>query len=308
MSPSSEPRLARWRERVQRTLATGGARVLQWIRSRRLQPDAIGVAVFPDRLLLARVAGGWRHPRIHREVIDLAPVPAGAPAWQAALDALAARVADGTLAGAQVSIVLSSHFVHYALVPWNTLLKSEAEQLAYARQRFVRIYGEAAQAWDLRLSRSGARQSRVACAIAPALRVALDEVMAPLGRRYVSLQPHLMASFNRWHRHLGAQSRWLAVVEPGLVCLALLRQGQWQSVRTMRLGPDGFGQLSELLARERCLVENCDDADLVSVLAAALPAAQALESGPWTVENLKPVVPHRMTPRTDVALAAAMDA
>ena len=285
MSPSSEAGPPRGLENLQRRARTGAARMLQWLKAGQLRSDAVAVALYPDHLQIARLGAGWRRRVRHQETASLTPAPAGAPAWQPAVQALATLVGNGTLARARVSLVLSSHFVHYTLVPWNYLLKSEAEKLAYARQRFVRVHGEAAQGWALRLSHAGAHQSRLACAIPEALLQALDEVMAPLGRRYVSLQPHLMATFNRWSQRLDTQARWLAVAEPGLLCLALLQDGQWQSVRTVRAKDDALGQLPDLLRRESCLVDS--GTERLSVLGVSPAAGKALESGPWQLDPLK---------------------
>lgn len=280
----------------------------QWLRAVQLRPDAMAVALFPDHLQIARLGGGWRRRLKQQETVRLTPAPDGVPAWQPAAEALATLVNNGTLARARVSLVLSGHFVHYTLVPWNELLKSEAEKLAYARQRFVRVHGDAAQGWDLRLSRSSAHQSRLACAIPGTLLQALDEVMAPLGRHYVSLQPHLMASFNRWASRLDTQARWLAVAEPGLLCLALLQDGQWQSVRTIRTKHDGIGQLPDLLRRESCLVDNAGGTERLSLLGTSLPQDQALANGPWQLDHLKAAGPRGSPAGMEAAVAAVVEA
>lgn len=305
MSRSSERALRRWRLARPSAVADGalpGSRGLGW------RPDSVALGLFPDRLVLARAGGGWRHPLLQRQEWALPAPAAGAPTWQPAVDALAARLAEGGLARARVSLVLSSHFVHYTLVPWSTLLRSEAEQQAYARERFIRIHGPAAQGWDLRLSRSPAGQSRVACAVAPALHEALKRVMAPIGRRYVSLQPHLMASFNRWHRQLEGRARWLAVHEPGLLCLALLQGGQWRSVRALKLRAPEAGHLAAILQRERQLGDHPHDSDVVALDAAPASFGAALAQGPWTVEPLRGGRPARARSADEAALAAALEA
>lgn len=308
MSPSFKSGLLCGGRRAQRGLGAGAALIWQWLRAVQLRPDAMAVALYPDRLQIARLGGGWRRRLTHQETVRLTRAPAGAPAWQPAAEALATLVGNGALARARVSLVLSSHFVHYTLVPSNELLKSEAEKLAYARQRFVRVHGEAAQDWALRLSRSSAHQSRLACAIPGTLLQALDEVMAPLGRHYVSLQPRLMASFNRWAPRLDTQARWLAVAEPGLLCLALLQDGQWQSVRTIKTKDDGIGQLPDLLRRESCLVDSAGGTERLSVLGIPVPEGRALESGPWQLEQLKAAGPGNGPSGMDAAVAAVVGA
>jgi hypothetical protein len=272
------------------------------------QRDKLGVALFPDRLIIARVSQGWHARLKHKEIVTFAPAPPDAPQWQPALDALAGKVRAGVLSGADVTLVLSNHFVHYALVPWSELLSSEEEQLAFARHRYTRVHGSAAEGWLLKLSQTGPRQPRLACGVDGALIEALNKVMAPVGNRYRSLQPHLMASFNRWRTRLGVRPGWFVVAEPGLLCLALLQDGQWQSVRTIKTGADWAGELPGLLAREQCMVDSQTECNEVSVFAPGLPVAAPLASADWKIENLQPKLLPDMAAGVDAPFAIAVGA
>lgn len=269
--------------------------------------DELGVALFPDRLVIARVGGAWRRRIKHKEAIELAPRAAGAPAWQAALEALVRKVMEGTLAEANVTLVLSSHFVHYVLVPGSELLRGEADQQAFVRERLRSIHGAAAESWALRLSQAGPRRPRLACGVPQTLIEALNEVMAPLGRRFRSLQPHLMASFNRWRARLG-KSCWFVAAEPGLACLALLEAGEWRSVRTVRIGADWPQALPGVLMRERFLVDGRSECSDVRVFAPGLPAAVVPDAGDWRVENLQAAPMPGRAARPESPYAIAMGA
>jgi hypothetical protein len=270
------------------------------------QRDEVGAVLFPDRLIIARVGGAGRRRLKHKEIIGLAPGAPGAPDWQPALEALARRVMAGGLAGANVNLVLSSHFVHYVLVPWNELLKSEEDQLAFARQRLIAVHGSAADGWSLKLSQSGPRQSRLACGVPQTLIDAVQEVMAPLGGGYRSLQPHLMASFNRWRDRLNAQPGWFVAAEPGLACLALLRDGQWQSMRTFRIGSSWPTQLQRVLDREQFLIDSPVDCQRVLVFAPELPAVEVPAAGDWQIEHLQPTLLPDMAAGADARFAIAV--
>ncbi|HSQ03841.1 MAG TPA: hypothetical protein VLN59_07395, partial [Burkholderiales bacterium] len=111
-----------------------------------LWPDRLGIALFPDRLVLARVSGGLRARLKHKEVIAFAPAESGTRLWQPAVDALAAKRVAGEFAGAQVSIVLSGFFVRYALVPWSDALGGDEAETAFVRHCFARVYGDEADA------------------------------------------------------------------------------------------------------------------------------------------------------------------
>ena len=268
----------------------------------------LGVALFPDRLVLARASGGFRRRLEHKEILELAPAQAGMPPWQPAVDALAEKVAAGEFARADVALVLSNCFVRYALVPWSEALGGREEELAFARHCFARVYGGEVEDWALRLSPAGPGQARLACAVEHKLVDALSTCMSALGSRYRSLQPHLMASFNRWHARLGEQAAWLVVAEPGLLCLALLRGGCWLSVRTLKVGPDWMAELPRVLAREECLIDSQAECDQILVFAPDEPAAVAPRAGKWRIETLMPMLLPGMAAGVDAPYSIALGA
>jgi hypothetical protein len=196
-----------------------------------LFPERIEVGLYPDRVVVGA------------NTVAVAAPEALAPRWQPALDALAGLEA---LKRAQVTLVLSSFFVRYALVPVSAALSGAAERLALARHCLTRIYGSALEGWTLRLS------GEVACAIDPAL-------VDALASRCRSLQPRLMASFNRHRRRIGTRAAWFVDVEPGLASLALVSAGRWQSLRSVRIGEGWQAELPALIAREACFVDSPGD-------------------------------------------------
>src|SRR5262252_4920066 len=121
-----------WRNRA--ALAHARHRLKSWYASTRIwcrksiastwRRDELGVALFPDQLVITRV-GGWRRQPLQKEIIGLAPAADDAPRWKPALEVLAAKVFAGELSGADVTVVLSNHFVHYVLVPWSDALSKE---------------------------------------------------------------------------------------------------------------------------------------------------------------------------------------
>lgn len=273
-----------------------------------LWPDQLGIALFPERLLLVRASAGFRRRLLHKEIVDFAPAEAGVPLWQPAADALAAKVAAGALAKADVSLILSNRFVHYAVVPWSDSLGTKEEELAFARHCFARVYGSEAENWALKLSSANPRKARLACAVEQTLIDALNTCMGPLAGRYRSLQPHLVASFNRVRARLGEQPAWVVVAEPGLLCLALLQEGCWQSVRTVKVGADWVKELPGVLAREECLVDSQTECGRVLVFAPDSPQMMLLQAGKWQVQNLVPSLLPGMIPGADAPFSIALGA
>jgi hypothetical protein len=173
--------------------------------------------------------------------VACAPGPAAEP-WQGALQALAAL----ELPRGRARVILSNHFVRYALVPWSEALSGDAEETAYVRHHFTRIHGERAKAWLFRASPASAGAARLCSAIDANL---LEQLKACFRRkkasRLVSVQPSLMAAFNRWRGAVPAAGAWLVLVEPERACVSLHAKGRWQAVHNAR------GEWLALLERER---------------------------------------------------------
>ena len=160
----------------------------------------------------------------------------GAEPWQGALAALKSI----EFGKAAVTVVLSNHFVRYALVPWSDSLSTEQEEEAYVRHHFAKIHGERAKGWALRWS------DGLCSAIDKAL---LEELKGLFEKnkkaKLASVQPALMAAFNRARGAIPSAGAWLVMAEADRACVALHAQGRWRSVQNAR------GEAAALLERER---------------------------------------------------------
>jgi hypothetical protein len=136
---------------------------------------------------------------------------------------------------ANVTVVLSNHFVRYALIPWSTGLASGAEENAYVRHHFAKIHGEAAKAWSVRASASEAGKPRLASAVDEALLDAVRTCFPLSGRaRLNSVQPLLMQRFNLCRKAIPASGAWLVIAEHGRACVALHSGACWERVQSAR--------------------------------------------------------------------------
>jgi len=270
-----------------------------------LSPERVDVALFANRVLLTRSSSGLRRRLLHKEIVSVpAPAP-DAQAWQGALDALGGLLAAGKLAKASLKLILSNQFVHYLVVPWRDELRSAQAQDAYVRHCFERIHGSHAGSWEIRLCSAKPGQPRLACAIDTALLTALQTLLRPLGARYRSLQPHLMASFNPWHARLGRQPSWLLVAEPGILCLALLQDGAWHSIHSLKVGPQWTEELAPLLAREEYLVESHTPCHEVLLLAPGAPQPLPSTAGKWRIHAPNLAAPRGMNTHIDALFPSA---
>jgi hypothetical protein len=208
--------------------------------------------------------GAWRStvPRLFPEDlrVRLAPAEVLAGASSIACDpALGAEPWQGAIATlknmewtkpCKVTVVLSNHFVRYAVIPWSDGLATPAEEQAYLRHHFAKIHGERAKSWTPRASEERRGLPRLASAIDTAL---LEELRGALPRggkaSLVSVQPELMEAINRWRDAIPRAGAWLVLAEPERACVAMHCEGAWRSVQNAK------GDWLTLLDRERYRVQ-----------------------------------------------------
>jgi hypothetical protein len=172
----------------------------------------------------------------------------GADEWRTALEALPAILKAHP--SREASVVLADQFARYALLPWSEAVKTEAQWLALARHRFSALHGAVAGGWDVRVSETASRGARLACAVDSDLLERLASTCLEAGVRLVSVQPFLVAAFNRMRSQLGNGSFWIVVEEPGRLTLALIQRGAWIAIRARRSDERWRGMLPEILERE----------------------------------------------------------
>lgn len=259
--------------------------------------ESMRVALCPDGVGMVRMSRG-RQRLLEKNVATGVAID-HEPIWAGAVGALRAGL-DGVDAPArEVTIVLSNHFVRYLLLPGNDALAGPEEELAHAGHCFARVYGDAAGAWEIRLSASNGGQ-QVACAIDRELLSNLDQAVAASGRHLNSVQPYLMAAFNRWRRAFSEPLVWFVLAEPGRLCLAALQNGRWRHLVNLQAHADWSDSLPELLARQRLLTGLDDVPGEVCVFASDREAEQALQQSGEKVRGLS-LAPLPETPPDEVA-------
>ena len=198
---------------------------------------------------------------------------ADAAEWQAALQALPAVLQP--LKGCEVSLVIADQFVRYVLLPWNAALRSAEQWMALARHRLTAIHGAAAAGWEVKLTDTAPSGPRLACAVDRELIEALADRCAAAQVRLTSVQPFLVAGFNRIRARIGNGSCWLVVEEPGRLTLAFIQRGVWLAIRSRRVDERWRVLLPEIIERESAFLALTEPCTRVIVCAqAALDTAQ----------------------------------
>jgi len=254
--------------------------------------ERIAVALCPDRVELLHMSRGGRRARLG-QVVPCPAATADEAIWAPALRTLQDALPASARSGAEVSVVLSNHFVRYQLLPWSDRLGSEAEELAYGRFGFSQVYGQAAAGWSIRLSGHGGDEPWLASAVDSELVAGLERAVAAAGLRLRSIQPWLMAACNRRRGQLSGSPGWFALAEPGRVCLARLRKGRWRDLACFAMAADGLSELPALLERQQLLADEVDVPGRVDVLA-TVDAAEAKPDDPalhWLPQASIPGLP-----------------
>lgn len=214
--------------------------------------DHLHIALCPDRLVLLRMQRGLRP----RPAAKLAMTCDGGEGWECALAALAAETAKPEWQNADVTVILSNHFVRYQLLPWSDQLGSNEERAALARHCYGEVYGAAAAEWDLRWSEDQPGAPWLASAVESALLERLREIMQQAGLRLHSVQPYLMSAFNRWRKEFNGEWQWFVLGEPGRLCVAQIQGGSWRSIRSHRVAGEWKEEAALILEREMLLSED----------------------------------------------------
>jgi len=144
----------------------------------------------------------------------------------------------------RVVVVVSNHYLRYAVLKWSAKLRTKEEWLAYATHHFTEIHGNVAAAWAIRASEPKIGKPAIACAVDVALLERLREVP---GIR--SIQPYLIAALNSRRRAVSGDA-WFVLQEPGRLTMSLMGRRGWKLVRNRYVSQDWRMQLPHLLDRE----------------------------------------------------------
>jgi len=198
----------------------------------------------------------WRNKQLR---IGLAPdriyvsgaktieIPAGDGSWTAPVEALAAALAGKK---GEAAVVLADQFVRYSLLAHNATLKTPEQWTALATHRFNTLHGPRAAEWQINVTETAPLGPRLACAVDRTLIKRLAEIFVSANVHLASVQPFLVAAFNRIRKTVGNGSCWIVVEEPGRLTLALIQRGMWIAIRGRRADKGWRNVLPEILERE----------------------------------------------------------
>lgn len=218
-----------------------------------LWAEQIRIVLHPTQVVLCRIARGRSQRIIDKCVVPGTPRDNGTPPWRGALSALEVALPAFCTRKSEATVILSNHFVRYALVMNTDRVSTADEEQALVNHHFARVYGDASTRWNLIISRAERPdRPRVACAVDRALTDALRALFPAKQPILRSIQPYLMAAYNQYRNQFQASS-WLVLVEDGILCLARLEERSWQSIKCIKIGINWRHDLAIQLDREAFL-------------------------------------------------------
>jgi hypothetical protein len=195
--------------------------------------DRLIVGLAPQRLTAIRLAKGV-HPRPVRQCEVRLQANSATP-WRPSLAAFCDLVRDAQWRTASVDVVLSSHFVRYAVIPGDPNEQTEDERAALGALVFRKTFGNLCQDWRITLSETRKGVSTLGAAIPSGL---IEDIETNIGKqcRIRSIRPDLMEAFNRIGGSLKHGPAIFALVESGRVTMGQVADGAWKSILS-RLAP-----------------------------------------------------------------------
>jgi len=261
-----------------------------------LSRDRLAIAIYPERVVWLRAAKGLRTVVKAKGILPC--VAEKGAAWAGALAVLPQllKAASNT----EVSILLSNRLVRYAITPNPDSANGRDELDTLIRHVFERTHGETASSWEIRLSDAAPGQSALASAVDSDFLRRLREVVAMSGGRLRSIQPYLMAAFNKQ----SAESGVFVMVEPERLCQLAWKNGGWCGVQQTHANGHWHENLHDAL--ERMTINLALDAKTRVRVSAPELETGTIANSHGQIETFMPTWPAGLSPINDRAYAGAM--
>jgi hypothetical protein len=218
----------------------------------RLWRDQVRIALCPDRVITTRYKAGLRPNIVAKNIQKYSGADAG---WKAAMHMLEAVLANPEWQNSDATLILSNHFIRFLMLPWSEVDLDEAEKRSLLQERFLEVYGESSEIWDLRLNEGVFGFPSLACAMQASMLEQIKSAFSASSIRLKSIQPFLMTAFNLCRKSLGKGTAWFILAEQGIFCIGLLHKGRWQRIKLRLSENEGFDEAIRVLEREMLLAD-----------------------------------------------------
>lgn len=269
--------------------------------------DQLRISLSPSHVALLRFGKGLK-PRLTAKIaVTCQPVVGDAP-WSGALAALDGLLSKPEWQRADASVVVSNGFARFQLLPWNEDIAGEEEQRSFARHKLAAVYGDSSD-WEIRIAEGNAGTENLGCGMHQKLLESITICCNKHGVRLRSLQPYLMAAYNRVRPELGQGNIWFAVTEPERVCIMRLENGAWRSIHCRSLATGNpLAALVTVLEREQQLAGLDPQTDTTILYAPGVTSASLAAITKTKFKLVDPSSESSLDWRTDSLFAMAASA
>lgn len=269
--------------------------------------DQIRISLSPSHVALLRFGKGLK-PRLTAKTAVACQAVADDAPWSGALTALAGLLNKPEWQHADATVVVSNGFARFQLLPWNENITSAEEQRSFARHKLAAVYGDSSE-WEIRIAEGNAGTENLACGMHLKLLDSITACCSNQGVRLRSLQPYLMAAYNRVRQELAQGNIWLAVTEPQRVCIMRLENGAWRSIHCRSLDADNtLAALVTVLEREQQLAGLAEQTHRTLLYAPGVTSASLASIAATKFQLIGPSSESSLDWRTDFPLAMAASA
>lgn len=216
-----------------------------------LLSERLDVLLRPDAVVWCRK--NWRRQITAQDT--MACEPGKTLPWSSAIETFT-KILKSQPTRPAATIILSNHYVRYAVIPWEKHLSNDAEWQEFVRHQFGNTYGETVSQWCLRVSGVVTGRTRLASAPDNALLAALDAAAHESKINLHSIQPLYMRAYNDWRSAMKGDNLWFAVAEPGKVCLGRMVEGEWRRFRSQLLREALGVELLHLMEQEALIADD----------------------------------------------------
>ena len=172
-------------------------------------------------------------------------------AGRSALDGLARWLTRNNVEQGKASIVVSSRFVRYALVPWPSSDLSKEEGAAWARVHLETANGDMT-GWTVACDSSEFGRAHVACAMPAAFLKALRDTMTARKISTEAIAPAFVTGWNAWRKRI-KPGQFFGVAESERLVLGCCGHRGWDSLRVLS-AKQSRAELTALTRREHALL------------------------------------------------------
>lgn len=234
------------------------------------------ISLKPDEVAAICLAKGLR-PRVAAKTLIRCAGGGDAP-WRSALTLLADLLGKPEWQRTDARIVLSNSFARFQMMPANAQVTDDEERQAFAMHKLASVYGDSSD-WEIRIAEGEGGANSLVCGVDRALLEGIDACCRLNRVRLRSVQPYLMAAYNRARRELTEDAVWFAVTERERVCALSLQNGALRSIHNRSIAADDhFTALMTALEREKNLAGIGDQPEKImlygpGIAPGAVPAA-----------------------------------